>query len=106
MARRCGRDLNTPKLNQPEPVVASTELENFRVGRGCLHCIRAPSLAAQVAPGRPKGSKNRLTLFSDAFDTPHSVVDNGKKNRLSAQALGYLQLAHKVAKGGLKASWR
>ena len=98
-----GRDLSTQDPNQPEPVDASIESEDFRVGRGRppLHSRFKPGGAG--GPGRPKGSKNRASLFSEAFDTPRPVVVDGKKKRLSAQALGYRQLAHKVAKGDLKA---
>jgi hypothetical protein len=98
-----GRDLSAPHPGQPEPEDVSAEPEDFRVGRGRppLHSRFKPGGAG--GPGRPKGAKNRATLFSDAFDTPRPVVVDGKKKRLSAQALGYRQLARKVAQGDLKA---
>jgi len=54
-------------------------------------------------PGRPKGSKNRATLFARAFDTARPVTRNGKRQRLTAQELAYIQLARAAAEGDLKA---
>lgn len=57
-------------------------------------------------PGRPKGSKNRATLFEEAFDKPREVTIEGRKRKMTAQQLGYQQLSIKVAKGELKALCR
>lgn len=53
--------------------------------------------------GRPKGSKNQKTLYQEAFQKNVSVNIDGEPQNLSIQALGYHQLAQKVASGDLKA---
>lgn len=75
----------------------------YQVGRGKppLHSRFKPG--GKGGPGRPKGAKNRATLLREALDTPRPVTIEGRRRRMSAQELGYRQLAMKIAKGDLKA---
>ena len=54
-------------------------------------------------PGRPRGAKNRATLFREAFDTPRPVTIAGKRQRLTNQDIAYRQLATEATKGNLRA---
>lgn len=78
-------------------------VEGYEVGRGRPPLHTRFKSGGQGGPGRPKGSKNRETLFKEAFDTPRPVTIEGRRKRMTAQELGYRQLATRVAKGDLKA---
>lgn len=94
---------------QHDPPAALPDLEEadgegpYQVGRGKppLHSRFKPG--GKGGPGRPKGAKNRATLLREALDTPRPVTVEGRRRRMSAQELGYRQLAMKIAKGDLKA---
>lgn len=90
-----------PDVNEPDPT--APEDEDYKVGRGRppLHSRFKPG--GTGGPGRPKGSKNRATLFREAFDTPRPVTVEGRRKRMTAQELGYRQLATQVAKGDRRA---
>ena len=53
--------------------------------------------------GRPKGSKNQKTLYTQAFDAKITVNIDGETKTMSKKELGYHQLAQKAAAGDLKA---
>lgn len=84
---------------QPDDIGA----EPYKVGYGKppLHSRFGAGQAG--GPGRPKGSKNRATLFAEAFDTPRPVTVNGQPAKRTNQELAYRQLAQKAAGGDLKA---
>lgn len=96
-------DRRPPKDPPPRDEVEQHNIEGYEVGRGRppLHTRFKPG--GQGGPGRPRGSKNRETLFKEAFDTPRPVTIEGRRKRMTAHALGYHQLATRVAKGDLKA---
>lgn len=54
-------------------------------------------------PGRPKGAKNRATLFREEFDKPRMIKVKGRRKSMTATQIGYRQLATKMAEGDLKA---
>lgn len=88
------------------PLLDEGELDNnegYEVGRGRPPLHTRFKTGGQGGPGRPKGSKNRETIFKEAFDTPRPVTIEGRRKRMTAQELGYRQLATRVAKGDLKA---
>lgn len=96
-------DRRPPKDQPPRDEGEQDNTVGYEVGRGRppLHPRFKPG--GQGGPGRPKGSKNRETLFKEAFDTPRPVTIEGRRKRMTAHALGYDQLATRVAKGDLKA---
>ncbi|MGQ0588125.1 MAG: DUF5681 domain-containing protein [Sphingosinicella sp.] len=53
--------------------------------------------------GRPKGAKNKKTLWHDAFSKKIEVVIDGIKMKLSKDALSYHLLANKCMAGDIKA---
>ena len=96
--------------DQPERALAELEQGgaheddgDYRVGRGRPPLHSRFKTGGGGGPGRPRGSKNRATLFKEAFDTPRPVTVEGRRTRMTPQALGYRQLATRVAKGELKA---
>lgn len=102
-----GQDNAREQNDPPRPRVDSEEDggedDSYRVGRGKppLHSRFRPG--GKGGPGRPMGAKNRATLLREALDTPRPVTIEGRRRRMSAQELGYRQLAMKIAKGDLKA---
>lgn len=96
-------DQRPPKDHPTRDEDEQDKTEDYEVGRGRppLHTRFKPG--GQGGPGRPKGSKNRETLFKEAFDTPRPVTIEGRRKRMTAHALGYHQLATQAAKGNLKA---
>jgi len=54
-------------------------------------------------PGRPKGAKNRGTMFRDAVSAKIKIAIEGKPTKMSKQETSYHQLANKAAGGDLKA---
>lgn len=99
-------DIAREENDPPTPQVDfedGDEDDSYRVGRGKppLHSRFRPG--GKGGPGRPRGAKNRATLLREALDTPRPVTIEGRRRRMSAQELGYRQLAMKIAKGDLKA---
>ena len=64
-----------------DPVESSTDYEIGR-GRPPAHSRFRPG--GKGGPGRPKGSKNRATLFAEAMDSQRPVTVEGRKKRMSA----------------------
>ncbi len=74
----------------------------YRVGKGRPPLHSRFKQGRRGGPDRPKGAKNRATLFRAAFDMARLVMLNGKRPRCTAQQLAYIQLAGAAAKGDLK----
>jgi hypothetical protein len=53
--------------------------------------------------GRPKGSKNMLTILRAELDALVTVIENGKRRRITKGQLSARQLVNKAAGGDLKA---
>ncbi|MFE9084150.1 DUF5681 domain-containing protein [Brevundimonas sp. NPDC003935] len=77
---------------------------HYEVGYG------RPPQAAQFKPGqsgnpkgRPKGSKNFLTLFREELDRPVPVTQNGRTRMMSKARVAVIQQVDKAAKGDAKA---
>lgn len=99
------RSDRTPPIDPPPPDGADgrEQPKDYEVGRGRPPRHSQFKSGGPGGPGRPKGSKNRATLFTEAFDSPRPVTVEGRRRRMTAQELGYRQLAMLVAKGDLRA---
>lgn len=62
-----------------------------------------PGCKSPNPKGRPKGSKNRKTLYREAFDARVDLKMGGKAVRLSKDQASYIQLANRCATGDMKA---
>jgi Family of unknown function (DUF5681) len=54
--------------------------------------------------GRPRGSKNKATLFDEALDERITITENGKRRKITKRKAGYKQLANQVAQGDHRAT--
>jgi len=53
--------------------------------------------------GRPKGRPNMATVLRQELERKVTINENGKQKKVTLMEAGCKQLAHKVAKGDLKA---
>jgi hypothetical protein len=65
---------------------------------------RFPSGKSGNPKGRPKGSKNRSTIFEKVADTPVVANKNGRRAVMTRVEALFEQVANKAAAGDLKAA--
>lgn len=78
--------------------------EKYRVG----YCKPSPDAQFKSGQsgnpkGRPKGCKNTMTLLQDILDGKITIVENGKKMKLSRRSVILRQVINAALKGDLKA---
>ncbi len=54
--------------------------------------------------GRPKGRKNTMTMLQDILDGKMTIVENGKKMKISRRAVILRQIINAAVKSDLKAT--
>jgi len=75
----------------------------YKVGFGKPPVATQFKRGNEAGPGRPKGSKNLLTMLKEEAAVPIEVTENGKRCSLPKSQVGFRQLMNKVAQGDIKA---
>lgn len=90
-----------PDLSQLDEDLPEADVYAVGYGKPPRHTRFKPG--HRGGPGRPRGSKNRETIFHEIFDKPRPATINGARKRVSLQEVAYRELGKKAAKGDLKA---